>query len=113
MLLLGEMGDDERLWLKLVQRYGDENEGTIRLERLADFVPMDPRVNLMMKAMVASVAGVTDKLERVQKRATDQVCGSEAHSQQRQAAHSSIPWDPLTAVMAPCAVLRATHARTA
>ena len=72
MLLLGDMGEDEGLWLRLLKKYGGDVAGHIDVRILADFVPMDPRMNLMMKAMVASVAGVTDKLERTTKRAADQ-----------------------------------------
>ena len=52
--------------------HGGDVEGAVDVVRLADFVPMDPRLNLMMRAMVASVAGVTEKLERAQQRAQDQ-----------------------------------------
>ena len=72
MLLLSEMGEDDTLWAKLVQRYGSQADNAILMSRLADFVPMDPRVNLMMQAMVQSVAGVSDRLERQQKKLSDQ-----------------------------------------
>ena len=75
MLLLAEMGEDDALWSKAVQAFGGGGgvpEECVELARLQDVVPMDPRVSLMMRAMVASVGHVTDKLERSQKRAADQ-----------------------------------------
>ena len=68
MMLLADMGEDDALWAKLLQKYGSAGDGVVYLDRLADYVPLDPRLALMMKAMVASVAGVTEKLERAQRR---------------------------------------------
>ena len=72
MLMLAAMGEDDALWTRLLSKYGGDVDGAIALERLSDFVPMDPRVNLMMKAMVASVASVSERLERAQTRAQSQ-----------------------------------------
>ena len=75
MMQMAGMGDDDALWEKLLSKYGDvgdDGDGVVYMDRLADFVPLDPRLALMMKAMVASVAGVTDKLEKAQKRAESQ-----------------------------------------
>ena len=72
------MGEDEALWERLVAKFGGERDasgsgvGLIRIDRIADLVPMDPRLNLMMKAMVSSVAGVSERLERAQARAATQ-----------------------------------------
>ena len=72
MLQLAEMGEDDELWAMLLRKYGGHIEHGIALDRLADFVPLDPRVNLMMKAMVASVSAVTDRFDRAQERAKNQ-----------------------------------------
>ena len=61
MMQMAGMGDDDALWEKLLSKYGDvgdDGDGVVYMDRLADFVPLDPRLALMMKAMVASVAGV-------------------------------------------------------
>lgn len=72
MMQLAEMGEDDHLWTQLLKKYGGDIDDAIALDRLADFVPLDPRVNLMMKAMVASVSAVTEKLDRAQSRAKNQ-----------------------------------------
>ena len=73
MMLLSDMGNDDQLWATLLQKFGMRGEeDAVDLRRIEDLTPMDPRMNLMMKAMVASVAGVSERLERAQKRAQDQ-----------------------------------------
>ena len=80
LLSLSEMGEDDALWERLVSKFGErdaeeageEGGGRIRIDRISDLVPMDPRLNLMMKAMVSSVAGVSERLERAQARAATQ-----------------------------------------
>ena len=53
MMQLAEMGEDDTLWAQLLKKYGGDIDDAIALDRLADYVPLDPRVSLMMKAMVA------------------------------------------------------------
>jgi hypothetical protein len=73
MMQLSEMGEDEGLWAKVLATYGGEIEGCVAIARLQDVVPMDPRISLMMRAMVASVATVEERLARQARRTADQV----------------------------------------
>jgi hypothetical protein len=72
MMQLAEMGEDDALWSQLLKKYGGDIDDAIALDRLADYVPLDPRVSLMMKAMVASVSSVTERFDRAQARAKNQ-----------------------------------------
>jgi hypothetical protein len=72
MMQLSEMGEDEGLWAKVLATYGGEIEGCVAIARLQDVVPMDPRISLMMRAMVASVATVEERLARQARRTADQ-----------------------------------------
>ena len=46
-MALHDMGEDDKLWEKLLQKFGSND--TIDLRNIEDLVPIDPRVSLLLK----------------------------------------------------------------
>ena len=70
-LNLGAMGEDEQLWTVLLQQYDPNKTGVIEMTQLEDLVAIDPRMQMLLNAMVTTISGLSqtvDKQERQKQR---------------------------------------------
>ena len=65
-LMMGDLANDPRMWNKLVEMHGKRDGGhtMVEQERLADVVPIDPRVAVLLNAIVKGLVGLKDFVER-------------------------------------------------
>jgi hypothetical protein len=65
-LMLEELGADPKIWSKLVDMHGGRDGGTTHLhaQHLKDVVPIDPRVSVLLNAIVKGLVGMRDFVKR-------------------------------------------------
>jgi len=67
-LHLGSMGDDDQLWGILLQAYDPDSTGVVHLSELQGLVSIDPRMHLLLNAMVSTMSALTQQVERQEKK---------------------------------------------
>lgn len=65
-LMLEELGTDPKIWSRLVDMHGGRDGGSTHLnvQRLKDVVPIDPRVSVLLNAIVKGLVGMRDFVKR-------------------------------------------------
>jgi hypothetical protein len=74
-LMMDELGTDPKIWEKLVGMHGsrDAGKGRLDLQRLTDVVPIDPRVSVLLNAIVKGLVGMRDFIHRSMRKETKEV----------------------------------------
>ena len=74
-LMMDELGSDPKIWEKLVGMHGsrDAGKGRLDLQRLTDVVPIDPRVSVLLNAVVKGLVGMRDFIHRSMRKETKDV----------------------------------------
>lgn len=65
-LMMEELGKDAKVWERLVGMHGskDAGKGRLDIQRLTDVVPIDPRVSVLLNAIVKGLVGMRDFIGR-------------------------------------------------
>ena len=65
-LMMEELGQDPKVWERLVGMHGSRDAGKGRLDvnRLTDVVPIDPRVSVLLNAIVKGLVGMREFVGR-------------------------------------------------
>jgi hypothetical protein len=65
-LMLDDLGNDPKMWAKMTEMHGvrDGGKAMVDVNRLADIVPIDPRVAVLLNAVVKGLVGMRDFVER-------------------------------------------------
>lgn len=65
-LMLEELGMDPKIWSRLVDMHGgrDAGKGLVNVQKLCDVVPIDPRVAVLLSAIVKGLVGMRDFVSR-------------------------------------------------
>ena len=65
-LMLDDLGNDQKMWAKMTEMHGvrDGGKAMVDVNRLADIVPIDPRVAVLLNAVVKGLVGMRDFVER-------------------------------------------------
>ena len=74
-LMMEELGLDQKIWEKLVGMHGsrDAGKGRLDVQRLTDVVPIDPRVSVLLNAIVKGLVGMRDFIGRSLRKETKEV----------------------------------------
>ena len=69
-LMMEELGMDPKVWERLVGMHGskDAGKGRLDVQRLTDVVPIDPRVSVLLNAIVKGLVGMRDFIGRTLKK---------------------------------------------
>lgn len=70
ILMLAEMGEDDKLWDLLLRLYDTDGTGEIDLSQLQDLVSVDPRMSLLLNAMVSTISSLNEKTQDMERKAT-------------------------------------------
>ena len=65
-LMLDELGNDAKIWTRMTDMHGkrDGGKAMVDVNRLADIVPIDPRVGVLLNAIVKGLVGMREFVER-------------------------------------------------
>lgn len=65
-LMLEDLGNDPKMWSKMTDMHGinDHGKKSVDVNRLSDIVPIDPRVAVLLNAVVKGLVGMRDFVER-------------------------------------------------
>lgn len=65
-LMLQDLGTDPKIWSKLVDMHGkrDGGKASLTVDSLKDVVPIDPRVSVLLNAIVKGLVGLNDFVRR-------------------------------------------------
>jgi hypothetical protein len=66
-LMLEELGMDPKIWSHLLDIHGSKNmetKGQLDVKKLTDVVPIDPRVGVLLNAIVKGLVGMRDFVKR-------------------------------------------------
>ena len=65
-LMLEELGFDQKIWTKMTEMHGvrDGGKAMIDVNRLTDIVPIDPRVAVLLNAIVKGLVGMREFVSR-------------------------------------------------
>ena len=72
-LKMAAMGEDDTLWDVLLNQFDPERSGVIRLEMVQDLVAIDPRMGMLLNAMVQTITSLHTEVEAAGKKAAHDV----------------------------------------
>eukprot|EP00966_Prymnesium_polylepis_P225702 5220867-Prymnesium_polylepis.1 len=77
-LNMEELGEDGGLWRRMLEMHAGKGDGYIELERVRDVVPIDPRVSVLLTAIVHGLVGVREFAESATRKMQKEVA-SKSH----------------------------------
>ena len=60
VLQLHALAENDAVWKKIVDVHGNKGTGTVELYRIKDLVPIDPRISVLLHAVVHALVGMRE-----------------------------------------------------
>ena len=67
-LHLATLGEDDKLWELLLEQYDPFKSGVIDLAQLQDLLSMDPRMSLLLNAMLQTITALNSTVEAAERK---------------------------------------------